>query len=692
VFALFLTSMGLWGLVILVMRISPDAEHAITWSRAVFPIGALLSTSFLHFSFLYTRTKIREWLIVGAYLLVFVIAGFSSTRLVVQYIDTDIYGYLPNGGPLFSYFAAYYYMLFIIGMVIFARAYKTSTSYEERNSYIYFFVGLSFAMLGGVVDFLSSSGLPVPPVGLIGNILFCILATVALLKYHLLDIHIVIRKGLAYLLTSTIVAIPYVGILLLFNQLFGMGNTPFWAHFVLLLLLALVLQTIWQGGQRLVDRWFYRERYDYLKALEIFGLNAQSVIDSTELGTTMVDLLAGATGASNIYLLQPLPPSGDFTILASTSVDNYTGDIRLSRSSPIVHWLNRSDVLLSYRDIDIEPNLQSVSIKEKDTLKKIDAEFIVPLKAHAGQLSGILILGKKTSKNPYTIEDKQLVYTLSSQMATNLENARLYRISQQELSERKRVEKELIIKQQQLIDKTQELEKANQAKSEFLASMSHELRTPLNVIIGFSELMLDEALGKINEEQRQSLIDVLDSSRHLLNLVNDVLDLSKIEAGRIDFSPENVELADLIKNAVETMRPVLDAKKQKIEISVEEEPPQICCDKIRIKQVLLNLLSNATKFTPTEGKIWISTKVDGDFCQVSVVDSGIGIKKEDKERIFEAFTQGDTLPDKEREGTGLGLTLTRQFVEMNGGSIWLESEYGKGSNFTFTLPLITVIC
>jgi len=176
VFALFLTSMGLWGLVILVMRISPDAEHAITWSRAVFPIGALLSTSFLHFSFLYTRTKIREWLIVGAYLLVFVIAGFSSTRLVVQYIDTDIYGYLPNGGPLFSYFAAYYYMLFIIGMVIFARAYKTSTSYEERNSYIYFFVGLSFAMLGGVVDFLSSSGLPVPPVGLIGNILFCILA------------------------------------------------------------------------------------------------------------------------------------------------------------------------------------------------------------------------------------------------------------------------------------------------------------------------------------------------------------------------------------------------------------------------------------------------------------------------------------------------------------------------------------
>jgi len=169
-FTLFLTSMGLWGLVIFAMRISPDPEHAILWSRSVFPIGALLSTSFLHFSFLHTRTKTKGWFIVGAYLLVLVITGFSFTKLIVQDIGIDIYGYLPVAGHLFSYFAVYSYIPLTLGVGIFVRAYKTSTSYRERNSYIYVIVGVSFAMLGGIVDFLSSSGLPVPPVGLVVNI------------------------------------------------------------------------------------------------------------------------------------------------------------------------------------------------------------------------------------------------------------------------------------------------------------------------------------------------------------------------------------------------------------------------------------------------------------------------------------------------------------------------------------------
>jgi len=231
------------------------------------------------------------------------------------------------------------------------------------------------------------------------------------------------------------------------------------------------------------------------------------------------------------------------------------------------------------------------------------------------------------------------------------------------------------------------VEKASQLKSEFLANMSHELRTPLNAVIGFSELMMDEVPGKINREQREFLSDILDSGQHLLNLINDVLDLSKVEAGKIELKLRDLSLAAVIADVVKTVKPMLDESKHKLEVSVEEGLPQVRADKSRLKQIFLNLLSNAIKFTPPGGKLAIEASSGGDRCQVSVVDNGIGIKKEDQDRMFEVFTQVEILPDEKKEGSGLGLALTRQLVEIMGGRIWVESEYGKGSRLTFTLPL-----
>jgi signal transduction histidine kinase len=193
--------------------------------------------------------------------------------------------------------------------------------------------------------------------------------------------------------------------------------------------------------------------------------------------------------------------------------------------------------------------------------------------------------------------------------------------------------------------------------------------------------------GEINNQQRQCLEDILNSGKHLLSLINDILDLSKVEAGKIDIRPESLRLADVVDDAVTTVKPMIDESKHELAISIAEDLPPVYGDRNRLKQILLNLLSNAIKFTPDGGKISLETSREDDFCKVSMVDNGIGIRKEDQTCIFEPFTQLDTQPGERKQGTGLGLALTKQLVELLGGKIWVESEYGKGSQFSFTIPL-----
>jgi len=238
-----------------------------------------------------------------------------------------------------------------------------------------------------------------------------------------------------------------------------------------------------------------------------------------------------------------------------------------------------------------------------------------------------------------------------------------------------------------LFEANEELKRATQAKSEFLANMSHELRTPLNVIIGFSELMIDKVPGEINNEQGQCLTDILTSGKHLLNLINEVLDLSKIESGKMELKTTNFALSRVIELLRNTMIPMLAPRKQSLDVEVEEGLPLVHADKAKVRQVLLNLLDNSTKFTPNGGKLKVEATRRDDWCQVSVIDNGIGISKEDQERIFEPFCQLDNSLPEEKSGTGLGLTLAKQIIERHGGQIWVESEYGRGSRFTFTLPL-----
>jgi signal transduction histidine kinase len=230
-----------------------------------------------------------------------------------------------------------------------------------------------------------------------------------------------------------------------------------------------------------------------------------------------------------------------------------------------------------------------------------------------------------------------------------------------------------------------ELESASRHKSDFLATMSHELRTPLNAIIGFSEVLQEQMFGELNERQLAYVNDVLEAGRHLLSLINDVLDLAKIEAGRVELELSQVALPDILRSAVSMHAE--RASRAGVEISLRTDPDEITvtADARRLRQVVFNLLSNAVKFTPANGRVEISTRVDDGQVEIAVADTGPGIAAEDLETIFEEFEQ--TTEGKQAEGTGLGLPLSRKLVELHGGRLWAESEPGRGSIFRFTLPV-----
>ncbi|OGQ80319.1 MAG: hypothetical protein A3F90_10790 [Deltaproteobacteria bacterium RIFCSPLOWO2_12_FULL_60_19] len=250
-----------------------------------------------------------------------------------------------------------------------------------------------------------------------------------------------------------------------------------------------------------------------------------------------------------------------------------------------------------------------------------------------------------------------------------------------------RLNRRLVFQQQELREINAQLEAASRHKSAFLAGMSHELRTPLNAIIGFSEVLLDPSLKVTEEERLQFLTDTLNGGKHLLKLINEVLDLSKIEAGRMELNIEPASLRDILDAVQTTMRPLAAQKAIDIRVEGDSGVEPVPIDAARIKQVLLNLVGNAIKFTPEAGRVWVRADAESGSLRVEVGDTGPGISAVDQERIFLEFEQikMDRGWDKP-EGTGLGLALAKRFVEMHGGKIWVESELGKGSCFIFTLP------
>ncbi|HEV3462666.1 MAG TPA: ATP-binding protein [Actinomycetota bacterium] len=280
-----------------------------------------------------------------------------------------------------------------------------------------------------------------------------------------------------------------------------------------------------------------------------------------------------------------------------------------------------------------------------------------------GEVVGVLIVWR-TEVDPFSERATELLTTFATQAAIAIRNVDLVNALQA---------------------RTAELEVASRHKSEFLASMSHELRTPLNAVIGFSEVLLERMFGDLNDRQEEYLRDIWSSGKHLLELLNEILDLSKVEAGQMVLEPTEFSLQEALGHGLALVRE--RASRHGIGLGLEVAPGvgPVRADELRIKQVIVNLLSNAVKFTPDGGRVEVRARTEGGEVLVTVADTGTGVAAEDRERIFESFQQGGRRAST-TEGTGLGLTLSKRIVELHGGRIWVDSELGVGSTFGFAIP------
>jgi signal transduction histidine kinase/HAMP domain-containing protein len=410
-----------------------------------------------------------------------------------------------------------------------------------------------------------------------------------------------------------------------------------------------------------------RELARSVEELQALGEVSQAVSSTLDLQKVLATIVAHAvelSGTESGAIYEFDEANEQFQLRATHRMsEELTRAIRESRinlGETAVGRAGEKRQAVQVPDIREEPNYPLRQIIERDGFRALLA---VPLLREDRLIGGLVV--RRRAPGQFAKETVDLLQNFATQSALAIQNARLFL----------EIEK-----------KGQELEIASKHKSEFLANMSHELRTPLNAILGYTELIIDKIYGNVPEQIQEVLERVEQNGRHLLSLINDVLDLSKIEAGQLTLSLNDYSMKEVVQTVVTAVESLAAEKKLELKVTVSPEVDYGKGDEQRISQVLMNLVGNAIKFTE-EGEVEVEATASSDTFVVSVSDTGPGLSEGDQQRIFEEFHQVDASSTRKKGGTGLGLSIAKRIVEMHGGRIWVESTLGKGSTFSFTLPV-----
>ncbi|MDD5038228.1 MAG: ATP-binding protein, partial [Dehalococcoidales bacterium] len=579
------------------------------------------------------------------------------TGLVVKGMQMMWYGKAPIIGPLFFLYVFAVYVPIVRAMVILIKHYKQTKVLNEKVRDSYLVLGIICMLVGGTTDFLPSVGIGMYPLGIIGNLLFCVIATTSMLRYGLMEIRVVLRRTASYSLVSLVMLAIVIGVFLLVNSTIQGLSTPAYVAIITFssLAIAAIFQPIQSKAQRLVDRWFFRGRYDHLHNLELFTREAKNIIDLKQLSDSLLFMIGQGMESKRVYLLLPSSQTGDFETYSYFSQEqNNENKISFSANSMLIQSMKYQDNTIDINDIDYIPSLSSINTDDRKLLTDNDIALLVPLRSKE-LLTGILLLGNRISDETYSTEDRQLLRTISNQAAVSIENARLYTQLQQQLAKSSKLA----------------------SLGELATNVAHEVNNSLQSIINYGTI-LHEDLEEGNPMKEDAKILETEALR-ARNIVEILLGIARKER----VNREIVDLNDIIKSM--TMLAHLRAKSENIIIkeNYSMESPLIKASAEQLRQVVLNLLTNATDAMPKGGTINISTFIESENAVFTIADTGTGIPKDSMERIFEH------LYTTKSSGTGLGLKVSKSILEDHGGTIAVESEENKGTKFTIRLPIVS---
>jgi signal transduction histidine kinase/ActR/RegA family two-component response regulator len=411
-----------------------------------------------------------------------------------------------------------------------------------------------------------------------------------------------------------------------------------------------------------------QRRAEQLATLHRVGLDVTSALDLDGVLEALYEQIRRImdTGAFYVALYDQVTGTIEFPLMTGVDGRVETEALNIREAPGITGHIIESGEPLHVPDLanpSQELPYQPIVVAEKSTRSYVGVPLIF-----REQVFGVLSV-QSYGANAYSEEDVELLSTISTQASIAIQNARAY---------------------QRLVETAEQLREVDRLKTQFLANMSHELRTPLNSIIGFSRVMLKGIDGPLTDLQEADLNSIYNSGQHLLGLINSILDMSKIEAGKMDLAFDEVHLSEIFDAVLSTTKALVKEQPIDLRTEVPEDLPTVWADAQRVRQILINLMSNAAKFT-SEGQIALKAEVGAEFVTVSVTDTGIGIDEESQRRLFIPFQQVDASTTRRAGGTGLGLAISRRFVEMHGGEIWVKSEPGEGSTFAFTLPIYQIV-